>query len=388
MGALYAWRVRACDESDCGEWGETRYLNVGRTIDDINGDGFGDTVLEGRYGDVIRPADGLVFIAGKPDADDLSIALELDLSAEEISWEHARFVGDLNGDGFADLSFGTYDTYKTSEGSSDWPETIPYVVYGAAEWAALKAIGISHLDINLTSQPYHAGDVNGDGLSDLLLGDSTRGSGAFRLVSGGAALSEVLDEGPFWYANGAGDLSGDGLVDIVTCDVEGGSEKTWIRSVQGSPIELAIDCARPWPGGDFNQDNVDDLVLVDGDIVSVHLSPTAVTADWLWDSDEYNVHPVPFAKLGSASEASLVFVSESARVLTFSKPLTSSPSASFTSALVRGFANASDLDGDGTPELASANDEGAYWTRTGNLFATSTPLPMPSSFEVTGIVTQ
>lgn len=389
VGTAYCWRVRACDGAGCGEWTQSRYLNVGRVLTDVNGDGFGDVVLEGRFGDVVHPADSLIFVAGRSSPSDPDVVREMDLSGERTSWEHARFVGDLNGDGFADLAFGRYDVYQTGEGSSDWPTTVPYVVYGSREWSSLKATAIPHLDADLTSQPYYAGDVDGDGLSDLLLGDSTRGSGTFRLVGGGTALSNVLTEGPFSYANGVGDISGDGLVDLVTCSDDGNVESTWLRSIQpAATIELGLGCAQPWSAGDFDGDHSDDLILIDADVVTLHLSPPLGAADWSWNSGRTGLRPVLLDSLGSISAKSLVFVGENAQVLTFSSPLPNAPDTAFSSPDIRGFAITSDLDGDGSPELVSGSSEGAYWTRTGSLFAASSPISHAPDFELSGVVTQ
>jgi len=47
VGAIYSWRVRACaGAGTCGAWSEVGYLNVGRVLNDINGDGYADVVAQ------------------------------------------------------------------------------------------------------------------------------------------------------------------------------------------------------------------------------------------------------------------------------------------------------------------------------------------------------
>lgn len=387
VGAQYAWRVQACDPVGCGPWSEARYLNVGRTIDDVNGDGFGDVVVEGRYGDVVAPADGLVFIGGNANASSVAIKRELNLSGAKVSWDHARFVGDLNGDGYADLMLGRFDQYKTTDGSSDWPPTVPMVVYGG-EWPTLEAAALAHLDVDLTSVPYHAGDVDGDGLADVLLIDTTRGAGSFRVIAGGSALTTTLEEGPVWYANGVGDMTGDGLVDVVTCQTDGSNESTWLRSPgRGTAVLEQLDCATPFTAGDFNNDGHDDLVRVDLTTIHLHLWPLTSTPDWSWDSGLYGIIPLFGLNPLASSTPTLVFASEGAAVLRFENPLPASPTDSFSSNLIQGRATSTDLDGDGSQELISGTEDGVYWTRTANLFGISNTLPIPVAFEPAGIVT-
>lgn len=98
VGALYAWRVRACVwETECSDWSSVAYLHVGRTEQDVNGDGYADMLLAGT-------ADGasvLEVYSGGPNFNgsrDRRIELEYPLS------KVPRFVGDVNGDGFADLA--------------------------------------------------------------------------------------------------------------------------------------------------------------------------------------------------------------------------------------------------------------------------------------------
>src|SRR5690606_26729496 len=102
LGRRYFWRVRACDEAMavCSDWSEVRYLDVGRLKEDVNGDGYADLVA--------ASGQSLWFVPGAAD-----FSLDSTVSAKPVAPEvirlHSgdvklRFVGDVDGDGFNDLT--------------------------------------------------------------------------------------------------------------------------------------------------------------------------------------------------------------------------------------------------------------------------------------------
>ena len=172
---------------------------------DVNGDGFDDVII----GDPVDSANdfqaGASFVLfGKASG----FAATLDLStldghngfvlegreANDESSSSVSSAGDVNGDGFDDLIVGA--------GSNGGSEGFSYVVFG-------KASGFdAHIDLsNLDSKSGFqldvenngdfsgasvsgAGDVNGDGFDDLLIGAQRTGSsyvifGGLDVVSGG-----------------------------------------------------------------------------------------------------------------------------------------------------------------------------------------------------------
>ena len=151
-------------------------------------------------------------------------------------------VGDVNGDGLDDLIIGAPGG-ETSNGKS-------YVVFGkssadAVDLAAIEA-GDSTLgfliqggstDLKSGSSVSGVGDVNGDGLADLLIGtnfaDDTEGSlpGQAYIVYGKASGSTINldaltssqgvslngennDDAAGYSISGLGDVNGDGLADL------------------------------------------------------------------------------------------------------------------------------------------------------------------------------
>ncbi len=137
-------------------------------------------------------------------------------------------AGDVNGDGYSDVIIGTsnYDNGETDEGRA-------YVFYGSASglsispnWTAESNQAGSHFGMAVST----AGDVNGDGYSDVIVGapqysnGETGGGAAFVYLGSASGLSAA----PNWTAEGnqagsylgtsvstAGDVNGDGYSDVV-----------------------------------------------------------------------------------------------------------------------------------------------------------------------------
>ncbi len=148
-------------------------------------------------------------------------------------------AGDVNGDGLADAIVGARFAGNFNEGES-------YVVFGKANRAAVNlsdvAAGTGGFVINGIDGSDHsgwsvsgAGDVNGDGLADVVVGARADSGGflkpgesyvVFGKADGTAVnLSDVaagtggfvingIDAGDF-RISGAGDVNGDGLADVI-----------------------------------------------------------------------------------------------------------------------------------------------------------------------------
>ena len=238
----------------------------GRSVSagDVNGDGYDDLIISANNADPNGDNSGETYIvyggASAPGTDgelDLS-RLALDgtgftlagIAAGDDSGVSASSAGDVNGDGYDDLIIGA-----TGVGSVQGEyDMIPgpgevYVVYGGATGADLvldrstldgtrgfALTGIANGDM-LGLSVSSAGDVNGDGYDDLIIGaNGDNQAGETYIVYGGASApgtDGVLDLGALNGTNGfilngidagdqsgrsvssAGDVNGDGYDDLI-----------------------------------------------------------------------------------------------------------------------------------------------------------------------------
>ncbi|HRH69332.1 MAG TPA: integrin alpha [Flavobacteriales bacterium] len=140
-------------------------------------------------------------------------------------------AGDLNGDGYSDVAVGAY-TASSGEAS----EGLVYVYYGASTGIPAAASVILQADQANASFGFSldgAGDVNGDGFSDLAVGAqtwednaATNKEGAVFIFHGSAAgvstvpavilQSNATDNYMGYSVAGLGDINGDGYSDVGT----------------------------------------------------------------------------------------------------------------------------------------------------------------------------
>ncbi len=197
---------------------------------DVNGDGFGDVLVGASFFDNGETDEGRAFVY-------LGSAAGLSTTpvwVAEGDQDDARFGdalstgGDVNGDGFGDLLVGAsmFDNRQTDEGRA-------FVYLGSGSGPSTSSAwdtegDQSQAQYGVSVAP--AGDVNGDGFSDVLVGASLFDNGqtdegrAF-VYLGSAAGPSIT---PAWTAEGdqdgaqfgrtvatAGDVNGDGFADIL-----------------------------------------------------------------------------------------------------------------------------------------------------------------------------
>jgi hypothetical protein len=206
---------------------------------DVDGDGFDDILVGASYSDAGGSSSGVAYLLyGPVTADrDLSLAEARLVGAE--AGDHAGSsvsgAGDVNGDGLADILVGA-----TFGGTDETGTGAAYVVFGPV----VGDLDLASADVSfwgedaedqVGSSVSEAGDVNDDGLADLVIGGpgvdgDYADVGAAYLVYGpisedcflSASDAKLLGEGMDGDAGGAvsaaGDVNGDGFADILVGD--------------------------------------------------------------------------------------------------------------------------------------------------------------------------
>lgn len=178
---------------------------------------------------------------------------------------------DVNGDGYADLAIAQGNRCNSDAGCE--ADAVVYVYYGVptgfSGTPSASVMLLGSVDDAFGSSVVSAGDVNGDGYADLMVGAPRVGSfGRAYLYLGGPDGLETKATSTVDYglATSAGDVNGDGYCDILA---SGGSRGhiffgsasglgTTSRRLQGPPVGADTTIASL---GDVNGDGYGDVAV-------------------------------------------------------------------------------------------------------------------------------
>lgn len=243
-------------------------------VGDVDGDGYADvaTASSCRAPDGVRYSICASVYLGSPTG--LSADAAWTVSAGECTHISGSAVGagDVNGDGNDDMIFsivcGDYSTYDYTTGSRyTLYQTIVGVYTSPSEWVGITGDYGTNCGVGVAA----AGDVDGDGYGDVLVGcTETQAPSWGGLVqvwsgAGGTAWTEIgRVDGEYPFApigtelGAAGDVNGDGFGDVVVGESVYTGSSAGLVSVPVATLDGVGAGA-----GDVNGDGYDDLVAGD-----------------------------------------------------------------------------------------------------------------------------
>jgi hypothetical protein len=200
------------------------------TAGDVNGDGFSDVIVDARLFDNGETDEGRTFVY-LGSASGLSATPAWTTESNQttvVLGMSSAGAGDVNGDGFSDVivGFRFYANGQSNEGRA-------YVYLGSASGLSTTPAWTAESDQNTAffgTSVATAGDVNGDGFSDVIVGADTYDNGqtnegrAYLYLGSASGLATT----PAWTAESdqasarfgvqvatAGDVNGDGFSDVL-----------------------------------------------------------------------------------------------------------------------------------------------------------------------------
>jgi len=277
-GKTYYWQVRAlagslATEADSGAWWSFTTRVSGR-ITDLNGDGIADILLQ--HSGVTWVAGWLVNGAGQIDQ-------FVPIYFGDIGGWRVVGAADINLDGVTDILL----QHSTVTSVAAWLMT----PRGQID----RFVPLSETDIG-GWRVVGTADLNSDGITDILLQDRTTTWVAAWLMNGAGEIASFVpvyfgDVGN-WRIVGAVDLNGDGISDIVMQHSTLTWVAAWLMDGSGRPtgfVPVYSGDTGQWRVVgflDLNRDGIDDILL--------QRSGTTWVAAWLMDGVG---HPATFVEL-------------------------------------------------------------------------------------------
>ena len=183
---------------------------------DVDGDGFGDLIVGASYDDDFGLGCGSARVFSGVDG--TVVFTVFGNTAYDLLGDSVSGAGDVNADGFDDVIVGSWGDGDKWDGRAR--------VYSGVDGSVLYAFGGDSAGDRLGVAVSGAGDVNGDGYHDVIVGadgDDRNGfsSGSARVYSGfdGSPLYTLYGDSTYGLfgtsVSDAGDVNGDGRPDVI-----------------------------------------------------------------------------------------------------------------------------------------------------------------------------
>jgi hypothetical protein len=267
-------------------------ISVG-TAGDVNGDGYDDVIVGApSYNNIPNLDEGKAFVY-HGSASGLSPTPDWTARSYNIGVEFGNSVGtagDVNGDGYDDVIVGADDYGECDEGAAVVYHGSPSGLSATRDWGARGHRDFADFGRSVGT----AGDVNGDGYDDVIVGAPSYADGYFDIqgrafvyhgsASGLSMTSDWFTEpNQFsasygWSVGTAGDVNGDGYDDVIVGarlydNPHGDEGGAFVFQGSASGLSLSPD----WIGdsgraeaefgtsvgtaGDLNGDGYDDVIV-------------------------------------------------------------------------------------------------------------------------------
>jgi len=202
---------------------ESRFGNSVSTAGDVNGDGYSDVIVGAPYYSNGQWREGRAFLylgsAGGLSTTAAWNSVESDQVESELGWSVST-AGDVNGDGYADVIVGE-PFYDAVGGNYNVGRALVYLgsTSGLSPTAAWTDSRGGYFGFSVSA----AGDVNGDGYADVIVGAPNSLFGGFVFLGSASALRATAgwtmegdpDASLGYSVSAAGDVNGDGYGDVI-----------------------------------------------------------------------------------------------------------------------------------------------------------------------------